>query len=459
MKKKIIISFLFVAISLLIGTYSEVFLGKEKINIANAAVPGATSQKVKGWMWADSVGWVSLSCLNLYDTVSECPIDYGVTQNSDGTWTGYGWNNNLGWLQFGICPEYVDGDQCAAKIDDGQLVGWARFLSADDSAGDWDGYISLSSTNDHESNSGVQVSEHSYGSTLSGFDITGYAWGDNPLGWFSVDAEIISTTPHIFLKPTLTTDSTPNGTSVVALSDSITVTNETSNIKLYWYKVAGAPNYTSCSVSADPTGTTWASANILPSSINLAPSTNPNGGTYTISSMSTGIQTYTLSCNYDGGTEVANARVIVAPKCFVNTSWGSNTYCPPGTPGYTTPGISWTSSYTSSCSAAWVSGPTSNNYTSGYKAVSGSQGSSYTLSCQHNIVPSATCVSTPLVLSFIDSSHPLYYSMCEPSSDKPQCSDGIDNDGDKKVDYPDDLQCYGPLDNSEAGINAIIKEE
>jgi hypothetical protein len=31
----------------------------------------------------------------------------------------------------------------------------------------------------------------------------------------------------------------------------------------------------------------------------------------------------------------------------------------------------------------------------------------------------------------------------------PQCSDGIDNDGDGFTDYPDDLKCTGPLDDDE----------
>ena len=36
-------------------------------------------------------------------------------------------------------------------------------------------------------------------------------------------------------------------------------------------------------------------------------------------------------------------------------------------------------------------------------------------------------------------------------SSEPECNDGIDNDGDGRVDYPDDPQCSSPLDDSEAG--------
>jgi len=37
------------------------------------------------------------------------------------------------------------------------------------------------------------------------------------------------------------------------------------------------------------------------------------------------------------------------------------------------------------------------------------------------------------------------------STGKPQCSDGIDNDGDGKIDY-DDPECVGPLDNDESSF-------
>jgi hypothetical protein len=37
-----------------------------------------------------------------------------------------------------------------------------------------------------------------------------------------------------------------------------------------------------------------------------------------------------------------------------------------------------------------------------------------------------------------------------PCPPKPECSDGIDNDGDGKIDFPADLECESPEDNSEA---------
>src|SRR5688572_23138366 len=40
-----------------------------------------------------------------------------------------------------------------------------------------------------------------------------------------------------------------------------------------------------------------------------------------------------------------------------------------------------------------------------------------------------------------------------PAADAPQCSDGIDNDDDKAVDFPDDRDCTSADDTTESGTN------
>ena len=40
-------------------------------------------------------------------------------------------------------------------------------------------------------------------------------------------------------------------------------------------------------------------------------------------------------------------------------------------------------------------------------------------------------------------------------SQSPQCSDGIDNDGDGLVDFPDDPGCIGPNDDSEDSLPSL----
>ena len=40
---------------------------------------------------------------------------------------------------------------------------------------------------------------------------------------------------------------------------------------------------------------------------------------------------------------------------------------------------------------------------------------------------------------------------------KPQCSDGIDNDGDDLIDYPEDLGCVDPFDNNEFNKPKLVE--
>jgi len=40
-----------------------------------------------------------------------------------------------------------------------------------------------------------------------------------------------------------------------------------------------------------------------------------------------------------------------------------------------------------------------------------------------------------------------------PTVTPPQCSDGIDNDGDGLIDYPQDPGCQSPQDDDESGGN------
>ncbi|MFN7972963.1 MAG: hypothetical protein U0166_11535 [Acidobacteriota bacterium] len=55
---------------------------------------GATG--VTGYLWAENVGWISLSCANQGTCAS---VSYGVT-NANGTLAGYAWGENVGWISF-----------------------------------------------------------------------------------------------------------------------------------------------------------------------------------------------------------------------------------------------------------------------------------------------------------------------------------------------------------------------
>ncbi len=169
-------------------------------------------ENITGWLWSSTSGWVSLSCQN---TDSCAEVSYGVTEQSDGSWTGYGWSDNLGWLRFDAgCPSWAAG-QCTAKRISDSIQGWARFCAPAYVSGcggtggggttgfeedpgaltsnGWDGWVSLSSQNDHTSghnNGTVEPSPYTYGLTWTNNELSGFVWGgDQVVGWMKYVAQ------------------------------------------------------------------------------------------------------------------------------------------------------------------------------------------------------------------------------------------------------------------------------
>ena len=57
-------------------------------------------------------------------------VPYSLTVASDGTISGYGWSDNIGWVSanasdLAACPE----EPCTAKIAGDALTGWLKALS------------------------------------------------------------------------------------------------------------------------------------------------------------------------------------------------------------------------------------------------------------------------------------------------------------------------------------------
>ncbi len=64
---------------------------------------------VSGYLWSETTGWVSLSCLNN----STCGTrDYRVTNDGNGNLAGYAWAENTGWMSFSCANE---PDTCATR--------------------------------------------------------------------------------------------------------------------------------------------------------------------------------------------------------------------------------------------------------------------------------------------------------------------------------------------------------
>jgi len=94
----------------------------------NGAGPNVGAQvgeyKLTGFIWAENIGWISLSCEN---TGSCGTVNYGVTNDGAGNLSGYAWSENAGWISFSC----QNTESCAAvdysvTIDfDGNFDGYA----------------------------------------------------------------------------------------------------------------------------------------------------------------------------------------------------------------------------------------------------------------------------------------------------------------------------------------------
>ncbi|HEY9480898.1 MAG TPA: hypothetical protein VIR98_01525 [Candidatus Paceibacterota bacterium] len=131
-----------------------------------------SEHNLSGYAWSSNIGWISFNCTN---DLSCGTVDYGVNRNADNTLTGYAWSSNIGWIKFGGLSGFPTGSgtfSVNASVSGNTVVGWARALSATDDG--WDGWISLSGDG--------------YGVSITGSDMSGYAWGSDVVGWISFDA-------------------------------------------------------------------------------------------------------------------------------------------------------------------------------------------------------------------------------------------------------------------------------
>ncbi|MBP6857930.1 MAG: hypothetical protein KBC11_01925 [Candidatus Pacebacteria bacterium] len=304
---------------------SSFYIGFNYLNQKNVSAAGEVP--VTGWLWSDTVGWVSLNCSNN----STCgTVSYSVMQSTDGSWTGYGWNDNIGWLDFNTgCPAGTAGT-CGAQMISNSLKGWARFTSASEG---WDGWVSFSSTNDHDRNTaGVQQAPYSYGATRSGDNVFGYAWGSEIVGWLSFENVVV-----------------PNNTGPTG-----TLLANSCNI------ASGAAN---CNSTVD-----WTTADLTASSTSITRNTGAPSS-FTPSPLASGSQSTVLSYGattfylYHNSIELAQSTANAT--CDSGLAWNGST-CETSTKGPTvtlnaspmsifsggSATLSWISSNVTSCTAS-----------------------------------------------------------------------------------------------------------
>ncbi len=125
--------------------------------------------------------------------------DFGVNIGLDGNITGYAWSSNIGWISFNPAGPYPQAPNYSGTVDiygdlsgcgeRGWICGWARACSVFQSGcsglmipaserGGWDGWIFLGP---HGSPAdGVRLND-----VGTHFDLRGYAWADEPIGWIN----------------------------------------------------------------------------------------------------------------------------------------------------------------------------------------------------------------------------------------------------------------------------------
>ncbi len=184
-----------------------------------------TEHNMSGWAWSSNIGWISFNCSN---TGTCGDSNYGVNKNPNNTLTGYAWSSNIGWIKFGGLSGFpTGGTNQDAKVDNnGNLTGWAR-ACAGTAPGDcstmtsrtdgWDGWISLTGTNygvDFNSGTGK---------------FTGYAWGNDVVGWIDFAAGVpagvcVCGQPPVLERPVVE-NQTGNATSSISAALGATVTS------------------------------------------------------------------------------------------------------------------------------------------------------------------------------------------------------------------------------------------
>jgi len=165
---------------------------------------------VSGWAWSNmddpatpaderSIGWISFN-----NTTGGGTISYGVNINSDGTFSGSAWSENIGWINFApagsypncpisTCPTGSPNYSAKADLDTGKVTGWARVcaaapdpstcgggVGANPNAGGWDGWILLGPIVKGGTDYGVSINR-------STGDFSGWAWSNMVIGWISFE--------------------------------------------------------------------------------------------------------------------------------------------------------------------------------------------------------------------------------------------------------------------------------
>ncbi len=341
-------------------------------NIGNVSITcGATSNNVHGYLFSSTIGWIALNCA---DNGNGNNNAWGVNQDANGFWSGYGWSSSIGWIKFGQgvgCPTNSGWNVVPATGASGcdvqrlsstvgvthPIVGWARACTfaanpatcsggTNASAGGADGWISMSGLNDQNPTAALLQTTTNYGSNSGAainlipnngrLGLSGFVWGGDVIGWARFSGAYVDTTVVQQNSAVITLEAIPP-----------TVNGDGPTVLKYWINPAQKAYFTgaACTATATATGTGWSGSKANFSSASTIFETQvpgilvPNDPT-----------TYTISCpvSIPGNTTqtVATASVTVT-KITPTINFGITTHdlCVDGSlGGPQSTSASWTAS-------------------------------------------------------------------------------------------------------------------
>ena len=264
-----------------------------------------TGTELDGYAWSNNIGWISMNCKTGSPAGGDIcgTSNYGVTVGTGGALTGFGWSDNLGWIKFGgLSGMPAGGANAVYNAGTGSITGFARFCSGmqgsqyfsinNNCSGSsrtdgWDGWVSLSGASP------------SYGVVAGvGGAFSGYAWGDEVVGWVDFSGVRFLSAGTVFLDVGaipgggLTPIYTPANYTTAQINTPPTLTLLDSQNLYYKWNISGSP---SCSFSG---------ATTFP----LAPA--GTGSSLGGLNLNVGTHFLALTCVYPGGSTIITSATI-----------------------------------------------------------------------------------------------------------------------------------------------------
>lgn len=188
------------------------------IAITGGIALAAANNNVTGFAWSDmpdssdqektctnnncgrGMGWISMN-----NTSDGTAIPYGVSiDQATGKWTGYGWSEYAGWIDFNPSGPYPTQNGnltiggVRTNMTTGQTCGWAKALAGGTpQSGGWDGWISMCGKVPVTGSNGA-ISQQPFGVTvaLPSGTMSGYAWGSSVMGWINFSQVKVTLNPN-----------------------------------------------------------------------------------------------------------------------------------------------------------------------------------------------------------------------------------------------------------------------